>query len=179
MKKSIFTLIFLSVTSSGFSQGVTQEGKYTSLYFHGSAGATPNYEWVFELEFGVKAEKIPVFFSVPAMVYNAKTQNNGSLHIYYGIRGNYLINTSKRTAVGPIVTYFRHVSGESRQKLYSNDWDAGARFYLFTRNPGMVSAAWTVTAKYLHTQETKHYEKESPYYAVNKFIISIGIHGLF
>lgn len=180
MKKYIIAgLLALLFSAPAFSQYADMDEKYTSLYFHGSAGTTPDYEWTFEVEFGIKSKKFPVFFSIPGMVYNAKTPNNGSLHIYYGLRANYLINTSKRTAVGPIVTYFRHVSGESGQKLYSNDWDAGARFYLFSRNPGMVSAAWTLTARYLHTQETVHYIKESPYQPVNKIIVSIGIHGLF
>jgi len=179
MKKIFTTTALLFLFLSSYCQEMNNDEKYTNLYFHGSAGTTPDYEWTFEVEFGIKSRKFPVFFSIPGMVYNAKTKNNGSLHLYYGIRANYLINTSDRTAVGPIVTYFRHVSGESGQKLYSNDWDAGARFYLFSRNPGAVSAAWTITAKYLHTQETKYFEGQSPYYPVNKFIVSIGVHGLF
>lgn len=181
MKKIIFSaIIFILILSfNSYGQYLDQDAKYTSAYIHASAGTTKNYEWVFELETGVKAKNIPVFVSIPAMVYTAKTANNGNLHIYYGIRANYLINTSKRTAVGPIVTYFRHVSGEPGQRLQSNDWDAGARFYLFVREPGMTSVAWTLTAKYLHTQENNYLKEGSKFQPVNKFIVSVGLHGLF
>jgi len=182
MKKliTITALLFMAFT-------VTAQDNHdkASLFFHGSAGYAPKTKGVYELELGIKSPDGKLFFSVPGMVYIGNTRVNGiaedcKTHMYYGFRINYILYTGKFAAVGPIATYFRHTTGREGS-LHSNDFDAGLRFYKFAKNPILASAAWTITAKYLSTQTNVYNGKitgVSTLVPANRFVISIGIHGL-
>lgn len=149
------------------------------VFVHASAGMSFKTEMVYELEVGIKAEQTRLFISIPGSVYNAKTANDRRSHFYYGIRLNYLIYTGEFAAISPLASYLRHQTGEAG-KNQNNDWDAGIRFYKFSTNPGARSAAWTVTARYLHTKSNVYEDKgTSTFEPGNRFIVSIGIHGLF
>jgi len=160
-----------------FNSSTAQDNQ--SLYFHASVGLTQKIERVYELELGIKGPDTKLFFSVPAGIYTARLSNDERSHVYYGIRANYLVYLSEMTAIGPIASYLRHNTAEGL-KMNSNDYDIGVRFYRFSLNQALTAAAWTITARYISTK-ANNYDKfgNTELTHVNKFVLSVGIHGLF
>lgn len=171
--KALLTAICILFVGTVFAQN------YTNVYLHASVGVSNKIEYTYELELGVKGTESKFFLSGVGMIHNAKTNNEQWTHGYIGARANGMIYTSELMALSPIATIYQHWTGE-QGKMKSIDYDAGLRFYKFSANPGMTSAAWTITARYLHSQELIFDKMADPVFTpINRFIISVGIHGLF
>lgn len=174
----VFAILTFSVTAQA-QYGQYGEDDRAGIFINASFGMAMKAEKVFEMEAGIKSEHTKLFFSIPAMIYTARDEKDRRTHFYYGIRVNYLFYMSELTAISPMASYLRHITGEEGRNS-SNDFDAGIRFYRFAANPGARSAAWTVTAKYLHTKANVYEPKGLvDFVPANRFVISVGIHGLF
>ena len=172
--KALLTAICILFVGTIFAQK-----DYANVYIHASVGMSNKTEFIYELETGFKGTESPLFISAVGMIFNAKTSNEQWSHGYLGLRANGLIYTSELTAISPLATLYQHWTGEGG-KMKSVDYDAGLRFYRFSANPGMTSAAWTITARYIHSQELIFDKMAAPtFIPINRFIISVGIHGLF
>jgi hypothetical protein len=182
MKQFIkISLIAAVIFCNPFTTSAQYEKEETpgGVFVNASVGMSFKTEIVYEFELGAKPEGMNLYISVPGMVYVAKTANDKRPHFYYGIRATYLFKLSDLAALGPMGSYLRHITGEAGRDQ-SNDWDAGIRFYKFVSNPGAKSAAWSVTARYLHTMSNVYNTKGERFFEPgNRYIISVGIHGLF
>jgi len=128
---------------------------------------------------GIKGPISKLFFSIPSGIYNARTNDDARSHVYFGVRANYLFYASELIAIGPIVSYLKHHTSEEFIN-HSNDFDLGVRFYQFSTNPTLTAAAWTVTGRYISTKgNTFNKLGVATLVPVNKFVISLGVHGLF